>query len=76
MKNFKMNGGWWLFLNSAWYLVAGTVMVFGYHMGQGEDLFIVYLQIAWLFIISLPLWVNPVARFCNMKLSGNDNETS
>jgi len=66
MKNFKMSGGWWLFLNSAWYLIAGAVLVFGYHL-KSEDLTVVYLQIGWIFILSLPLWIPPLARFCNMR---------
>jgi len=64
---FKMSGGWWLFFCGAIYLIAEGIAIFGYHHVGNEDLTTVYIQLVWLFITSLPLWVKPLARFCNMR---------
>jgi uncharacterized membrane protein YccF (DUF307 family) len=63
---FKMSGGWWLVICNIIYLIVGAVAIFGYHLGS-NDLIITYIQLVWLFVMSLPLWISPIARFCNMS---------
>lgn len=65
---FKMSGGWWLFIITAIYLIAEIIAIAVYHLGGDKNLTTFYIQLIWLFVLSLPLWINPIARFCNMKV--------
>lgn len=59
----KMSGGVWLFVTSFIYFVVGMIDLFVYNFAKTE-----YIQIVWIVVVSLPLWIPPLARFCNMKL--------
>jgi hypothetical protein len=62
MKLFERSGGLWLFGWSIVYFIVGMI-----------DLFVLktdwfpLTQLAWLCIIALPLFFNPLARWLNMK---------
>jgi len=62
MKLFERSGGLWLFGWSAVYFVIGMVDLFVFK----TDWFPL-TQLAWLCIIALPLFFNPLARWLNMK---------
>jgi len=59
---FERSGGLWLFGWSAVYFVIGMVDLFIFK----TDWFPL-TQLAWLCIIALPLFFNPLARWLNMK---------
>jgi len=63
----KMSGGWWLVITTTIYLIVGIIVMFGYQL-PSDSLTVVYIQMMWLFISSLPLWVKPISHFCNMRL--------
>ena len=62
MKLFERTGGYWLFWWSAVYFIIGMIDVFALK----TDWF-PWVQLAWLCIIALPLFCNPLARWLNMK---------
>ena len=62
MKLFERTGGYWLFWWSAVYFIIGMVDLFVFK----TDWF-PWVQVGWLFIIALPLFCNPLARWLNMK---------
>jgi hypothetical protein len=52
----------WLFWVSAVYAVVGLANASIYRFTEIE-----YIQFAYLLILSLPLWIKPLAKFLNMK---------
>ena len=65
---FKMNGGWWLAIVSAIYFIVLMIAAWGYHHTEPSDITTFYIELIWLFVCSLPLWIKPIAHFCNMRL--------
>ena len=63
MKLFARTGGYWLFWVSAVYLVLGIIDLFVVKFIQEP-----WLQVAYVLLLSLPLYTPPLARFLNMKL--------
>ena len=63
MKLFARTGGYWLFWVSAVYLVLGMIDLFVVKFIQEP-----WLQVAYVLLLSLPLYIPPLARFLNMKL--------
>lgn len=63
-----MSGGLWLVFWSIIYLIAESVALFGYTRHGDNDFTYLYIQIAWLFIMSMPLWIKPLARWCNLQV--------
>jgi hypothetical protein len=59
---WQRTGGHYLFWLSAIYLTVGMVDVFYW-----ADDYTIPIQLAWLFFMSLPLVVKPVARWLNMR---------
>lgn len=53
----KMSGGWWLFYVSTIYVLAGMINAFVIEFTRLE-----FIQAAYVIIISLPLWIKPLAR--------------
>ena len=62
MKLFARTGGYWLFWVSAVYLVLGMIDLFVVKFVQEP-----WLQVAYVLLLSLPLWIPPLARYFNMK---------
>lgn len=62
MKLFGRTGGYWLFWVSAIYLALGMVDVFVTDIVTDP-----WLQVAYVVVMSLPLWVKPLARYFNMS---------
>ena len=59
----KISPGWWLVYVSLGYWIAGMLNIFVYKFAPFE-----YVQFAYCVILSLPLWIPPIARFCNMTV--------
>ena len=62
MKLFKRSGGNWLFWISVIYLLVGIYAVFVLQYKHLE-----FIQMAYALVLSLPLWIPPLARWLNMK---------
>ena len=62
MKLFGRTGGYYLFWLSVIYLIVGFANIH-YKFTQSE-----FIQVAWIFFLTLPLVVKPVARYFNMRL--------
>lgn len=62
MKLFGRSGGYWMFWVSAIYLIVGIVNIWVYPFTKVE-----YIQAVWVVILSLPLWITPLARWLNMN---------
>ena len=62
MKLFGRSSGYWLFWLSAIYLIVGFVNVFVYKFTEAE-----YIQMVWFLVLSLPLFVKPLANWLNMR---------
>lgn len=62
MKLFGRTGGYWLFWISFVYLVVGFVNIFLYRFVDS-----VYVQMVYIFILSLPLVIKPFADYLNMR---------
>ncbi len=62
MKLFGRTGGYWLFWVSVAYVAAGIINWYAVPCTRLE-----YIQAAYVVILSLPLWVKPLARFFNIK---------
>lgn len=62
MKIFGRTGGYYLFWCSFIYLVIGLTCAVYYKVIQPE-----IIQIAWIFVLALPLLVPPVAHYFNME---------
>jgi hypothetical protein len=60
---FERSGGLWLFGWGVVYFIAGMLNIFVF---KEKDWF-PWIQVGWLFIITLPLFCNPLARWLNMK---------
>jgi hypothetical protein len=58
----KPSGGVWLFTTGALYL---ELLVVDYLMS--EPIPYEFIELAWVLIMSLPLFVSPLARFFNVK---------
>lgn len=56
------SGGSWLFWISALYIVAGII-----NWNSNPCIRLEYIQAAYVLVLSLPLWVRPLARKLNMK---------
>lgn len=63
MKLYGRTGGYWLFWVSVIYLALGFVDVFVSDFVQDP-----WLQVVYVVVISLPLYIPPLARYFNMKL--------
>ena len=61
MKLFGRSGGYWLFWASVVYLCVAVYNV-NYPFTSLE-----IIQLAWLIVLSLPLWISPLARYLNMR---------
>jgi hypothetical protein len=59
----KMSGGLWLIVVTIIYLIAEIYDGFIYH-----SLHLFPIQMVWIIILSLPLWIKPIAQWCNMKI--------
>jgi len=59
----KMSANIWLAMAIIIYFIAGMIDVYFYDFA-----YLFYIQLVWLFVMSLPLWVTPIARWCNMVL--------
>lgn len=59
----KITPGWWLVYVNIVYWIVGLTNIFVYTFVPFE-----YVSFAYCVILSLPLWIPPVARFCNMKV--------
>lgn len=66
MKNFKMTADKWLMSWVIIYIISGIVSIFVFKL-VGEDSIVLYIQGVWIFLTSLPIWVKPIARWCNMR---------
>lgn len=62
MKLFGRTGGYYLFWLSVIYLIVGFANI-RYAFTQVE-----YIQVAWIVLLSLPLWCKPIGRYFNMKM--------
>lgn len=62
MKLFGRTGGYWLFWTSFVYLFVGFINIFLYKFTDS-----VYVQIGYIFILSLPLVIKPLADYFNMR---------
>lgn len=62
MKLFGRSGGYWLFWLSAIYVCVAVVNLFVYKFTEAE-----YIQAVWLLVLSLPLFVKPLAHWLNMQ---------
>ena len=60
---FKRNAGTYLFYCSAIYFFVAMYAVFVEPTFRLE-----YVQVVWLVVCSLPLWIPPLARFLNMRV--------
>ena len=64
---FKRNTGTYLFYVTAIYFFVAMYGVFVEPYTRLE-----YIQMAWLFVCSLPLWIPPLAKFLRMKTVWQD----
>ena len=64
---FKRNAGTYLFYVTAIYYFVAMYGVFVEPYTRLE-----YIQFAWIFVCSLPLWIPPLARFLRMKTLWQD----
>lgn len=64
---FKMSSEWWLVFCIMSYVVAIMIAMFAYHI-VFDDPTIMYIQLVWLFVMSLPLFIKPLARVCGTKV--------
>jgi hypothetical protein len=62
MKLFGRSGGYWLFWLSAVYLIVGIVNIFVYRFAEAE-----YIQMVFVLVLSLPLFIKPLANWLNMR---------
>ena len=62
MKLFGRTGGYWLFWTTFIYFWVGMFDIFVYNFTRTE-----FIQVAWIIIMSLPLYIKPLARYFNMK---------
>ena len=60
---FKRNAGTYLFYVTAIYYFVAMYGVFVEPYTRLE-----YIQFAWIFVCSLPLWIPPLAKFLNMRV--------
>ena len=60
MKLFKRSIGYYLFWTSFIYFWVGMYNQF---INRFTD--ILFIQVVWLFILAIPLWFKPLARFFN-----------
>jgi hypothetical protein len=58
----KMDSGLYLLTVTVIYAIVGLFNVFVYTWTRTE-----YIQLVWMLVLSLPLWIKPIARWCNMK---------
>ena len=58
----KLSGGVWLFYTGALYIELLIINALA-----GEPVPAEFIQLAWVLIMSLPLFVPPLARFFNVK---------
>ena len=58
----KMHGGLYLLTVTIIYAIVGLLNVFVFEYTKTE-----YIQLVWLVVLSLPLWIKPIARWCNMR---------
>jgi hypothetical protein len=65
----KMSGGAWLLICGFVYVAVTYPLVFFFHWGAANDDFrIIYIQMLWLVISSMPVWVKPIAQLCHTRL--------
>ena len=57
-----MGAGWWITITSTMYLVAAAL-----HITLGWGLSMDDLQYAYVVVLTLPLWVPPLARLTGIK---------
>ncbi|CAB4241727.1 hypothetical protein UFOVP71_265 [uncultured Caudovirales phage] len=62
MKIFGRSGGYWLFWTSTIYFLVAMFDLFVYNFTSTE-----YIQVTWILVLSLPLWIKPFAKWLNMK---------
>ena len=62
MEQGKHLGGYWLFWVTAFYVEA---LIIDY--STNKPVMPEVIQIVWLVVMSLPLWIPPLARYFNMK---------
>jgi hypothetical protein len=60
---WQRTGGYWLFYCTFIYFWIAMYSVFVNPITE-----LGYIQLAWILISSLPLWVPPLAKFLNMRL--------
>jgi hypothetical protein len=60
---WQRSGGYYLFYTSFIYMCVALYSVFVEPVEHIE-----YIQMVWLLVASLPLWIPPLARFLNMKV--------
>lgn len=58
----KIDGGVYLLTVTVTYAIIGLLNVFVFNWTKTE-----YIQLVWMLVLSLPLWIKPMARWCNMK---------
>ena len=58
----KMDGGLYLLMVTVIYAIIGLLNIFVFEWTRIE-----YIQIIWILVLSLPLWIKPIARWCNMQ---------
>lgn len=62
MKLFGRSSGYWLFWLSVIYACVAVVNLFVFKFTEAE-----YIQMVWLLVLSLPLFVKPLANWLNMR---------
>lgn len=60
----KMSPGWWLIICTTVYLIAEVIAILVYHCSVEVEF---WIQLTWIIVMSLPLFVKPMARWINMK---------
>ena len=60
---FQRSGGHWLFYWTILYLLVAFYSIFVASVAEIE-----YIQMVWILVCSLPLWIPPLARFLNMRV--------
>lgn len=63
IKLWQPTPGYWLFWTSLVYFCAGMFNIFVYKFCPEE-----LIQIVWLFIMSMPLWIRPMATWLKMRV--------
>ena len=58
----KMDSGLYLLTVTTIYAIIGLLNIFVFNWTKTE-----YIQLVWMLVLSLPLWIKPIARWCNMK---------